>query len=114
MSEQTTQTLRQCPECGCDRWAMRDAIRQSQRVTRLERDVRKLAGENGVLIYQARVKDDEHSDHMSRSLRKINRQARVIKRLEERLRALNAKPYEDAPLGESAPAVEYDAEHPDA
>lgn len=108
------QIPRQCPECGCDRWQMRDAARKHEYALRMEREVNKLAARNGVLSWQIKAKDEEHRDHMGRALRKIQRQARVIKRMEERLRALNARPYEGAPLGENAPAAEYDAEHPEA
>lgn len=110
----TEQVPRQCPECGSDRWKMREADRNFDRRIQIERDVEKLAARNGVLEYRLKAQEQTHRDHTSRALRKINRQARVIKRLEERLRALNARPYEGAPLGESAPAVEYDAEHADA
>ena len=105
---------RQCPECGADRWKMREAHRAYDRAQQLDRDVQKLAAKNGVLTYQIRAQEEAHKDRMSRALRKIQRQARVIVRLEARLRALKAQPYADAPLGESAPAAEYDAEHPDA
>lgn len=100
---------RQCPECGCDRWRMRDADRLYDANMRYSRQVEKLAAEKGILTHQMTVQEHEHRDHMARLSRKISRQARVIVRLEARLRALKARPYEDAPLGESAPAVEYDA-----
>lgn len=111
---QMSKPPRQCPECGCDRWKMREAARNADYAEQKARDAEKLAAKNGVLSYRMRVQADEHRDHISRALRKIQRQARVIKRLEARLRALEAAPYADSPLGESAPGAEYDAEHPNA
>lgn len=102
---------RQCPECGCDRWAMRDAQRRMDLTSFLYRRVEKLAADNGLLTYRLKVIEIEHRDALSRVSRKIVRQARVIVRMEAKLRALKAKPYEGAPLGESAPAAEYDAHH---
>jgi hypothetical protein len=93
---------------------MRESERNYDRRLQLERDVERLAAQNGLLSYRLRAQAEAHRDHMGRALRKISRQARVIRRLEERLRALNARPYEDAPMGETAPAVEHDVEHGDA
>lgn len=109
-----SEPLRQCPECGCDRWKHREAERSTDRRYQLERDAEKLAARNGVLSFQNASQEVSHREHMSRALRKIQRQARVIVRLEKRLRDLKVKPYEESPLGESAPAAEYDVEHPQA
>lgn len=90
---------------------MREANSLYDANMRYSKQVEKLAAEKGILTHKLTVIEHEHRDHMARALRKISRQSRVIVRLEARLRALKAKPYEDAPLGESAPAAEYDAAH---
>jgi hypothetical protein len=68
-----------------------------------------MAARAGIDGLRQRLEHPEHKDHAARLQRKIQRQARVIVRLEARLRALGARPYADAPLGETAPAAEYDA-----
>jgi hypothetical protein len=101
---------RQCPECGCDRWRARDADRTSERLRQKARDAEELARANGLLRYQLAEAQAGVKEVQSRLQRKIIRQARVIRRMEERLRHAGRKPYEGAPLGESAPGVEYDAD----
>jgi hypothetical protein len=105
---------RQCPECGCDRWVARDAGRARDRAERTMEEAEKMAARAGVDYLRQKLARAEDRDHVSRLQRKIQRQARVIVRLEARLRALNAKPYTDSPVGENAPAAEKDADAWDA
>lgn len=100
---------RVCPECGADRWKMKDASRTFERLSAKTRDVEKLARENGLLRYKLEIAEAEYRDHQSHQSRKIVRQARVIKRLEERLRAAGVRPYEGAGLGEVSTGAEFDA-----
>ncbi len=101
---------RQCSECGCDRWVARDAERARDRAQRAMEEAERMAAKAGVDSLRQKLAHEEDRDRVSRLQRKIQRQARVIVRLEARLRALNTRPYADSPLGESAPAAEYDAE----
>lgn len=110
----TEQPPRQCPECGCDRWKMRQADRLYDANLNLHESLKKAAAENGILKYQATLAEAEHRAHTSRLSRKVIKQARVIVRLEARLRALKQRPYEDAPLGETAPNAGYDQHDGDA
>jgi hypothetical protein len=87
---------------------MRDAKRVSEALSRKIGDAENLARENGLLRYQRDTAQAAAREAQSLLQRKVVRQARVIRRLEERLRALNAKPYEGAEF-ETAPGVECDA-----
>lgn len=102
-------TPRICPECGGDRWKAREAERNREAAYRQRREAEKIAEENGLLRYKLRLAEREAAETAGFFQRKITRQARVIRRLEERLKALDSKPYEDAGLGETAPGAEYDA-----
>lgn len=100
---------RQCEECGSDRWVARDAQMRFAAAQRMNDAAQKIARENGELRLRVAVLEAERNEIQGLLQRKITRQARVIRRMEERLRELGRKPYEDAPLGESAAAAEYDA-----
>jgi vacuolar-type H+-ATPase subunit I/STV1 len=99
---------RVCPECGADRWKARDAVRTYERLRQKTRDVEKLARENGLLTYQLAEARQAVSEVQSRLQRKIVKQARVIRKFEERLREAKQKPYEGMGF-DTAPAAEYDA-----
>jgi hypothetical protein len=99
---------RVCPECGADRWKMRDATRLVEANLRLNEQVERLAARNGVLSHQLEVIALEHREHFSRGARKIARQARVIRRLEAKLREHGVPPYQGAPIDQTSTGAEYD------
>ena|SRR5688572_4424018 len=100
---------RVCPECGADRYKMRDANRIYDNARRAQADAERLAQKNGLLTYKNQIAEREAKERMSSLQRKIARQARVIVRLEERLRFINRPPYENAPIEETSTGAEYDA-----
>jgi hypothetical protein len=71
------------------------------------RDAEDLARSNGLLTYRLKEAEAENARAQSQMQRKIVRQARVIRRLEGRLKG--QAPYEGAGPGETAPGAEYDA-----
>lgn len=100
---------RVCPECGGDRWKAREAERNFERAYRQRREAERIAEENGLLRYKLALAEREAAETAGLFQRKITRQARVIRRLEERLKAAGHKPYEGAKLGDTAPGADYDA-----
>jgi predicted RNase H-like nuclease (RuvC/YqgF family) len=104
-----TKPERICPHCGSDRWIASNAQRLYSRLHRKTKDAEKLAREIGLLTYQLESAQAEMREVQSLLQRKITKQARVIRRFEERLRTLKKKPYEG--MGhDTAPAAEYDAD----
>jgi hypothetical protein len=101
---------RVCPECGGDRYRARMAQRDLEAAQRHRRSAEDIARENGLLRYKLAVAETELRDSQSLQQRKIVRQARAIRRLEEKLRKRGEKPYEGASLDETAPGAEH--EHP--
>lgn len=100
---------RVCPECGCDRWLTRDAALTAQRLSMKTRHAEDLARENGLLTYRLKTIEAEMRDLHSALQRKIVRQARAIRRFEERLRGLREKPWAMHTIGETVPGAECDA-----
>lgn len=98
---------RVCPECGGDRYRAKNAQRDLEAAQRHHKTAKDIARENGLLRYQLAVAEAQARDSHSALSRKVSRQARVIRRLEEKLRARSVKPYEGAGLEETAPGVDY-------
>ncbi len=102
-----TQPPRVCEECGADRWFARDASRTRENLDTKIRDVEDLARSNGLLTYRLKEAEAKNARSQSQMQRKIIKQARVIRRLEVRLKG--QAPYKGAKPGETAPGAEYDA-----
>lgn len=88
---------------------MRSAKDTLARLRRERENVEKLARDNGLLRFRLETQKADAQEHQSSQARKIIRQARVIKRLEERLRAAGQRPYEGAKIEETSTGAEYDA-----
>lgn len=93
--------MRPCPECGGDLWKMRDHARVLRELHRYKAEAEKLAAENGILRSQARLREIEQKQAGSAHQQKIVRQSRAIKRLEEKLREAQKRPYEGATLDQT-------------
>lgn len=94
---------RVCPNCGTDRYQAERADRLRARKEHLEREVERLARENGLLIF--RLRDAEHwaGERVAALQRKLTRQARVIRRLENRLLKRGEQPHEGVTPDQAAP-----------
>jgi hypothetical protein len=104
----STRPVRVCPHCGADRWKMRDSNRIYEESQRKGRDAEKLARENGLLRYRLETAEAKAREAQSRLQRKIVKQARVIRRFEERWAKLGKPPYEGEGFNTST-GSEYDA-----
>jgi hypothetical protein len=100
---------RVCPECGGDRYMAHEGKNYFDLALRHGIKAEGIARENGLLRYKLSIAESDASERVSGMQRKVIRQARVIRRLEERVKQLGAKPYEGATLDETAPGAEYDA-----
>jgi hypothetical protein len=83
-----------CPNCGSDPFFTEDYSRLLTDLTTVHNVNRKLGADNGMLRAQAEVDRLIGQDYVSSLQRKIQRQKRVINRLEDRLRTLGKPPYE--------------------
>ena len=99
---------RVCPECGGDRERARNAQRDLESARRHREVAERFARENGLLRYKLTVTEADLREAASLYQRKIVRQARAIRRLEEKLRLRGEKPYEGAKLEETAPGAELE------
>lgn len=93
--------MRPCPECGGDLWKSRDYARVLRDLGYQRREAEKLAAENGILRSQARMREVALKDSNSAHQQKIARQAKAIRRLEEKLRKRGERPYEDTTLDQT-------------
>lgn len=102
-------SARVCTECGADSWQSRAFERLNRRNVELQTDVERLARENGLLRWRVEDAKAQGVSELGSLQRKVRRQARVIVRLEKRLRAAGQRPYEGAELNETAPGAAHDA-----
>lgn len=70
-------------------------------------DRERLAKENGLLLANATLARAEGEEVRRALQRKVQRQARAIRRLEKRLLALGARPHENVTPGETAPVSDF-------
>ena len=94
---------RVCPRCGTDRWVAERFDRLRARKAHLERQIDRLARDNGLLSYRLQDAEAWAAEQRSALQRKVTRQARVIRRLERRLLERGEQPHEGIVPGESAP-----------
>lgn len=91
-----------CRECGADTWK---ASNYDELVAARDRHW-KTNREQAIEILTLKLRVAELEEHERTRQRKTVRQARVIRRLEDRLRELNQFPYEGFGLGETAPVAQ--------
>lgn len=107
----TKKPPRICPECGGDRYLARRADRDLERSYEMQRAARRMAAEAGVAKFQMDILKMDHEQRTAGMQRKITKQARVIRRLEERVKELGGKPYDGAiSRDQTAPGAEFDEE----
>lgn len=94
---------RVCPHCGTDRWKAERADRREARMTAVNHERDRLARENGVLRSEAHLAREKGEEYRRALQRKIQRQARVIRRLEQKLLDAGQPPHEGAKPWEAAP-----------
>jgi predicted RNase H-like nuclease (RuvC/YqgF family) len=99
---------RVCPECGSDRWLGKDRERLTTRVHTLECRNDELARENGLVKARLKYAQQDLREVQSILQRKISRQARAIRGMEQKLKALRQPPWAGASLEATAPGVEFD------
>jgi hypothetical protein len=75
----------------------------------LRQAAEEIARENGLLRFKLSTAEAEIEATRNLMQRKVTRQARVIRRMEDKLRELRKKPYEGMGF-ETTPGAEYDAE----
>lgn len=104
-------TTRVCPECGCDTWAASQSKELSAAVGRHMASGRKQAIEN--LELRLRVAELEDQEHYRQ--RKVRAQAKVIRRLEDKLRShgsyphANVRPWEASSVPQEFPITPADS-----
>lgn len=96
---------RVCPHCGCDRWKAERADKLAARMVSTERERTRLAQENGVLRSEAHLARELGQEVRNAMQRRIQRQARVIRRLEQKLLDAGRQPHDDATLGDGLPVT---------
>lgn len=94
---------RVCPHCGTDRYKAERVDKREARMTAVNRERERLAQENGVLRSEAHLAR-EHGEESRRAMqRKLQRQARTIRRLEAKLLELKQRPHEGVRPWEASP-----------
>lgn len=94
---------RMCPHCGTDRWKAERADKREARMTAIVRDRERLAAENGLLRANVILAEGEGREVRRALQRKVQRQAKVIRRLEKKLLALGQRPHEGVHPGLATP-----------
>jgi phage-related minor tail protein len=90
-----------CPECGTTGWETRDYQRVLQDLRNARSDLERLARDNGLLTYQLAAAKAKTKEETSWLMSKVDKQRRVIARLERRWReTIGAGPYEGAEASE--------------
>lgn len=84
---------RVCECCGSDTYKAEHFDDVRDRANREARAADRVASENGVLRLRLRMAEETHIEAQAGLQRKIARQARVIRRLEERLRERGDAPH---------------------
>lgn len=98
----STEGERVCPHCGCDRWKVERLDKTMARMVALDRERERLAQENGLLRSEAVLAKAQGEGVRRAQQRRVQRQARVIRRLERRLLELGQQPHEGASLHDVA------------
>lgn len=98
---------RVCPHCGTDRYKAQRADRRVARMEAIEADRERLARENGVLLANNVLARAEGEEVRRALQRKVNRQAKVIRRLERKLIELGKQPHEGVGPWEAAPVSDF-------
>jgi hypothetical protein len=88
-----------CPECGSDIY---QASHYEDLAQARDRHWRKNQ-QQAIEILRLKLEVAQLKDERRLRGQKVERQRRVIKRLEERLRSAGLRPHEDKPLGEGPP-----------
>lgn len=99
---------RVCPHCGTDRYKAQRLDRRENAMRARDREFDKLARENGVLLAQARVARAEGAEVRRGMQGKLNRQAKVIRRLEKKLLDLGQQPHAGAKPWETQPVSDFE------
>lgn len=97
---------RVCEHCGSDTYRSDNFDRVITRSHRLESENRKLAAANGIHAAHARMRGLEHDDRIAGFQRKVQQQARVIRRLEKKIRDLGSAPHEGVTPSETSPVTQ--------
>jgi ssDNA-binding Zn-finger/Zn-ribbon topoisomerase 1 len=84
-----------CPECGTSGWMHRDAERQRDQLRWMYFDVERLARDNGKLRYELDVAREADKREGAYLRRKVVKQAKVISKLEGKLRKRGQQPYDE-------------------
>lgn len=94
---------RVCPECGSDTYKSSNYDKQADRARQMNAAFEREAQKAGLASARLSVLSLEHKDCHSRMQRKINRQAKAIRRLEEKLRELKVQPHEGETPANASP-----------
>lgn len=85
---------RVCPECGSDVWQARNHHRTVEENFRLRQWIESDAAKHAVQVARLKLQVMEATESQRGLQRKKDRQSRVIRRLEDRLRERGQRPYE--------------------
>lgn len=98
---QAAKSERVCPHCGVDRYKAERADKREARMDATVRDRERLARENGLLVANAALARAEGEEVRRAMQRKIQRQARVIRRMEKKLLGFGQQPHAGIPPSET-------------
>lgn len=98
---------RVCPHCGTDRYKAQRLDRREAAMRARDRAADKIAKENGALRLQLAVAQEEGGEVRRGMQHKIQRQAKVIRRLEKKLLEAGKQPHEGVPPWETAPVSDF-------
>lgn len=98
---------RVCPHCGTDRYKAARLDRRENAMRARDREFTKVASENGVLRATVSIARAEGREVREGMQRKLNRQAKVIRRLEKRLLELGKQPHEGVPPWDTQPVSDF-------
>lgn len=105
---------RVCEHCGSDTYKAENFDRVRDSLTKYRERCENLARRNGLLQVRLEISGADAVEERAGLQRKVNRQARVIRRLEDRLRKLGRKPHEGVSPGETSPVMQADEAAPGA
>lgn len=83
-----------CEHCGGNRWKAGDYDRLLQDRDRWQKEAQRAVAREAVSQQQLRLAQLEKKDHEASLQRKVSRQSKQIRRLEERLKQVGTPPYE--------------------
>lgn len=98
---------RVCPHCGTDRYKAHRLDRRENAMRARDREFEKVTSENGRLRAQVSLARAEGIEVRRGMQGKLNRQAKVIRRLERKLLELGQQPHEGVHPGETAPVSDF-------